>query len=153
MRRRTRAPGAAHRPDAFSGAARKAREGDRDGVGTAGIHFHRELVAPAGGDRMNELMRGVFAEPGLAFHGMGEFRRLHEPHMARNADTLRVLRSGEREQAGALPTGYLDDSLERRAQVHRRRLGRRNRVCDNRDSVTHLRRLGCCQTEDLVCAP
>ncbi|GAB3176572.1 hypothetical protein [Streptomyces incanus] len=91
-------------------------------MGTAGIHFHREPVAPAGGDRMNGLMRGVFAEPRLAFPVVDEPRRLHEPHIASNAETLRALRSGERKQAEALPTGYLDDSLECVAEAHRRRL-------------------------------
>ncbi|MGY0066106.1 GntR family transcriptional regulator [Streptomyces sp. QTS137] len=115
------------RLDALSAAVRKARaaarEGDWNAVGTANIHFHRELVALAGSERTNELMRSVFAELRLAFHVVDEPRRLHEPYMARNADILRALRSGQRDQAEALLAGYLDDSLERMAEVYRRRAG------------------------------
>ncbi|WP_042173957.1 GntR family transcriptional regulator [Streptomyces sp. NBRC 110035] len=113
--------------DALSEAVREARaaarEGDWNAVGTADIHFHRELVALAGSERTNELMRSVFAELRLAFHVVDEPRRLHEPYMARNADILRALRSGERDRAEALLAGYLDDSLERMTEVCRRGAG------------------------------
>ncbi|WAX81120.1 FCD domain-containing protein [Streptomyces sp. KMM 9044] len=108
-------------------ACAAAREGDWNAVGTANIHFHRELVAPAGSERTNELMRGVFAEPRPAFHVVDEPRRLHEPYTARNADILRALRSGERDRAEALPAGYLDDSPERMAEAYRRRAGEEER--------------------------
>lgn len=54
--------------EAVEDGRRSAREGDWKGVGTANIHFHRELVALAGSERTDELMRSVFAELRLAFH-------------------------------------------------------------------------------------
>ncbi|WP_416237864.1 hypothetical protein [Streptomyces sp. NEAU-W12] len=92
-------------------------------MGTADIHFHRERVALAGSDRTNEPTRGVFAELRLAFHAVDEPHRLHEPHIARKEDILRALRSGERDRAETLPAGCPDDSLERMAEVYRRRAG------------------------------
>ncbi|MYW42110.1 GntR family transcriptional regulator, partial [Streptomyces sp. SID161] len=63
---------------------RAADEGDWKAMGTANIHFHRELVALAGSERTDELMRSVFAELRLAFHVVDDPRRLHEPYLARN---------------------------------------------------------------------
>lgn len=87
---------------------RAAREGDWKAVGTANIHFHRELVALAGSARTDELMRSVFAELRLAFHVVDDPRRLHEPYLARNRQILQALQAGDRpeaEDAGGLPRG------------------------------------------------
>ncbi|GGM13450.1 GntR family transcriptional regulator [Streptomyces fumigatiscleroticus] len=100
-----------------------AREGDWKGVGTANIHFHRELVALAGSERTDELMRSVFAELRLAFHVVDDPRALHEPYIARNAEVLAALRDGDRDAAERLLAGYLHDSLERVLKVYRRRVG------------------------------
>ncbi|MFF9205249.1 GntR family transcriptional regulator [Streptomyces sp. NPDC014986] len=100
-----------------------AREGDWKGVGTANIHFHRELVALAASERTDELMRSVFAELRLAFHVVDEPRALHEPYIARNAAILQALQAGDRERAGELLADYLDVSLERVVEVYRRRVG------------------------------
>ncbi|WP_121701458.1 GntR family transcriptional regulator [Streptomyces sp. E5N298] len=102
---------------------RSAREGDWKGVGTANIHFHRELVALAGSERTDELMRSVFAELRLAFHVVDDPRRLHEPYIARNAEILAALEGGEREKAARLLAVYLEDSLKRVVEVYLRRVG------------------------------
>ncbi|MEV4789612.1 GntR family transcriptional regulator [Streptomyces tuirus] len=100
-----------------------AREGDWKAVGTANIHFHRELVALAASERTAELMRSVFAELRLAFHVVDEPQELHEPYIVRNAAVLEALQGGDREKAESLLAGYLDDSLERVVEVYRRRVG------------------------------
>ncbi|MEU5523301.1 GntR family transcriptional regulator [Streptomyces sp. NPDC052079] len=102
---------------------RAAREGDWKAVGTANIHFHRELIALAGSERTDELMRSVFAELRLAFHVVDEPKRLHEPYIARNVAILGALQVGEREKAEELLAAYLDVSLERVVEVYRRRVG------------------------------
>jgi DNA-binding GntR family transcriptional regulator len=113
--------------DGLAGAVeegwRAAREGDWKGVGTANIHFHRELVALAASDRTAELMRSVFAELRLAFHVVDEPQRLHEPYIARNVAILEALQAGDRGKAEELLAGYLDDSLKRVVEVYRRRVG------------------------------
>ncbi|MEU3195447.1 MULTISPECIES: GntR family transcriptional regulator [unclassified Streptomyces] len=102
---------------------RAAREGDWKAVGTANIHFHRELVALAASERTDELMRSVFAELRLAFHVVDESRKLHEPYITRNVAIMEALRAGDREKAGQLLEAYLDVSLERVVEVYRRRVG------------------------------
>lgn len=92
-------------------------------MGTANIHFHRELVALAGSARTDELMRSVFAELRLAFHLVDDPRRLHEPYLARNRQILQVLQAGARAEAEKLLAVYLEDSLERVVEVYRRRVG------------------------------
>ncbi|GGS36199.1 GntR family transcriptional regulator [Streptomyces griseoviridis] len=104
-------------------ARRAAREGDWKRVGTANIHFHRELVALAGSERTDEVMRSVFAELRLAFHVVDDPHRLHEPYIARNQEVLDLLAAGDREGAERLLAGYLADSLERVLEVYRRRVG------------------------------
>ncbi|MFF5188948.1 GntR family transcriptional regulator [Streptomyces sp. NPDC000345] len=92
-------------------------------VGTANIHFHRELVALAGSARTDELMRSVFAELRLAFHLVDDPRRLHEPYLMRNRQILQALEAGDRIEAEKLLDVYLRDSLERVVEVYRRRMG------------------------------
>ncbi|MCX4573650.1 GntR family transcriptional regulator [Streptomyces sp. NBC_01571] len=101
---------------------RAAREGDWKAVGTANIHFHRELVALAGSSRTDEVMRSVFAELRLAFHVVDDPRRLHEPYLARNREILETLQAGDRDAAEHLLAVYLDDSLERVVEVYARRV-------------------------------
>ncbi|MFC8520095.1 GntR family transcriptional regulator [Streptomyces sp. NPDC057257] len=102
---------------------RAAREGDWKAVGTANIHFHRELVSLAGSARTDELMRSVFAELRLAFHIVDDPKALHEPYLARNRQILGALEAGERAEAERLLAVYLADSLERVVDVYRRRVG------------------------------
>ncbi|MBL1109291.1 GntR family transcriptional regulator [Streptomyces sp. 5-8] len=100
-----------------------AVDGDWKTLGTANIHFHRELVALAGSERTDELMRSVFAELRLAFHVVDDPRRLHEPYLARNRELLRTLEAGDQHGAERLLETYLADSLERVVEVYRRRVG------------------------------
>ncbi|WP_460063345.1 GntR family transcriptional regulator [Streptomyces sp. YKOK-I1] len=98
-------------------------ENDWKVVGTANIHFHRELVALAGSARTDELMRSVFAELRLAFHVVDDPRRLHEPYLVRNRQILQALEAGGRVEAERLLEVYLRDSLARVVEVYRRRVG------------------------------
>ncbi|MEU2057421.1 GntR family transcriptional regulator [Streptomyces bungoensis] len=100
-----------------------AHENDWKALGTANIHFHRELVALAGSERTDELMRSVFAELRLAFHVVDDPRRLHKPYLARNGQILQALQAGDRRGAERLLDTYLSDSLERVVEVYRRRVG------------------------------
>ncbi|MFE5220038.1 MULTISPECIES: GntR family transcriptional regulator [unclassified Streptomyces] len=100
-----------------------AADNDWKAMGTANIHFHQELVALAGSQRTDELMRSVFAELRLAFHVVDDPRRLHEPYLARNRRILQALQAGERTTAEHLLQTYLADSLERVVEVYRRRVG------------------------------
>ncbi|WP_328429068.1 GntR family transcriptional regulator [Streptomyces sp. NBC_00443] len=109
--------------EAVAEGQRAVREGDWKGLGTANIHFHRELVALAGSERTDELMRSVFAELRLAFHVVDDPHRLHEPYLARNQQILRALEAGDRSGAEKILAVYLDDSLERVVEVYRRRVG------------------------------
>jgi DNA-binding GntR family transcriptional regulator len=108
---------------AVADGQRSAREGDWKGVSTANIHFHRELVALAGSERTDELMRSVFAELRLAFHVVDDPRRLHEPYLARNRQILGSLQAGERDEAEKLLAAYLDDSRRGLVEVYGRRVG------------------------------
>ncbi|MFD5257903.1 GntR family transcriptional regulator [Streptomyces bobili] len=109
--------------EAVEEGQRAARESDWKSLGTANIHFHRELVALAGSERTDELMRSVFAELRLAFHVVDEPRRLHEPYLARNRQILRALEAGDGAEAEKLLAVYLGDSRERIVEVYRRRVG------------------------------
>ncbi|MGQ4427537.1 GntR family transcriptional regulator, partial [Streptomyces violaceoruber] len=81
------------------------------------------MLALAGSERTDELMRSVFAELRLAFHVVDDPRRLHEPYIARNAEILSTLESGEREAAARLLAVYLENSLKRVVEVYLRRVG------------------------------
>ncbi|MEV2231126.1 GntR family transcriptional regulator [Streptomyces phaeochromogenes] len=107
---------------AVADGRRASREGDWKGLGTANIHFHRELVALAGSARTDELMRSVFAELRLAFHLVDDPRRLHEPYLARNGQILQALQDGDCEKAERLLRTYLDDSRKRVVEVYGRRV-------------------------------
>lgn len=108
--------------EAVEEGQRAARERDWKGVGTANIHFHRELVALAGSARTDELMRSVFAELRLAFHIVDDLKRLHEPYLARNRRILQALEAGDRGEAEKLLAVYLHDSLKRLVAVYQRRV-------------------------------
>ncbi|WBO67613.1 GntR family transcriptional regulator [Streptomyces camelliae] len=108
---------------AVAEGATAAAASDWKALGTANIHFHRELVALAGSERTDELMRSVFAELRLAFHVVDDPRRLHEPYLTRNRQILDTLRAGDRHAAEELLATYLADSLERVVEVYRRRVG------------------------------
>ncbi|MEV0978510.1 GntR family transcriptional regulator [Streptomyces sp. NPDC049915] len=117
-------------PYALDGLAAAVAEGERAGaendwksLGTANIHFHQELVALAGSERTDEVMRSVFAELRLAFHVVDDPRQLHEPYLVRNRQILQTLRNGDKAGAEQLLAVYLRDSLDRVVEVYRRRVG------------------------------
>ncbi|MFS8203479.1 GntR family transcriptional regulator [Streptomyces sp. CWNU-52B] len=101
---------------------RSTRDSDWKGLGTANIHFHRELVTLAGSARTDELMRSVFAELRLAFHLVDDPKSLHEPYLARNGQILQALQNGDPEKAESLLAVYLDDSRRRVVEVYSRRV-------------------------------
>ncbi len=107
---------------AVADGLRAAAEKDWKGVSTANIHFHRELVALAGSERTDELMRSVFAELRLAFHVVADPRRLHEPYLERNQRILDTLRAGHAARAERLLAAYLEDSLAGLVEVYGRRV-------------------------------
>ncbi|MEU4795420.1 GntR family transcriptional regulator [Streptomyces sp. NPDC023327] len=107
---------------AVADGVRAAAEKDWKGVSTANIHFHRELVALAGSERTDELMRSVFAELRLAFHVVADPRRLHEPYLERNQRILDTLRAGHAARAERLLAAYLEDSLAGLVEVYGRRV-------------------------------
>ncbi|MGW1890660.1 GntR family transcriptional regulator [Streptomyces sp. NPDC002004] len=99
-----------------------AQEGEWKGVSTANIHFHRELVALAGSERTDEVMRSVFAELRLAFHMVDDPRLLHEPYLARNERILHTLEAGRSKEAERLLAEYLDDSRRQLVAVYGERV-------------------------------
>ncbi|MFJ4714845.1 GntR family transcriptional regulator [Streptomyces sp. NPDC088785] len=101
---------------------RAAGARDWKGVSTANIHFHSELVALAGSERTDELMRSVLAELRLAFHVVDDPRRLHEPYLARNAQLVRALADGRRDEAETLLAHYLDDSRDGLVEAYGQRV-------------------------------
>ncbi|MEV5613273.1 GntR family transcriptional regulator [Streptomyces sp. NPDC052225] len=116
-------------PYALDGLAAAVAEGRRaakarewKGVSTANIHFHRELVALAGSERTDELMRSVLAELRLAFHVVDDPRRLHEPYLTRNAAIVETLGKGLRDEAEALLADYLDDSRDGLVEAYAQRV-------------------------------
>ncbi|MFJ2605270.1 GntR family transcriptional regulator [Streptomyces sp. NPDC087425] len=108
--------------EAVEDGQRAAHEGDWKTVGTANIHFHRELVALAGSARTDELMRSVFAELRLAFHVVDDPERLHAPYLRRNQELHRTLLEGRRDEAETMLRVYLADSLDGVVEVYRRRV-------------------------------
>lgn len=108
--------------DAVAGAVTAGRKASRadnwKGVSTANIHFHRELVALAGSERTDELMRSVLAELRLAFHVVDDPQHLHEPYLTRNAQLLDTLEAGRHDEAEAQLAGYLDDSRRQLVEVY-----------------------------------
>ena len=101
---------------------RAAREEDWKGVSTGNIHFHRELVALAGSERTDELMRSVLAELRLVFHVVFDPRRLHEPYLTRNQQLLATLEAGRHVEAEAMLAEYLDDSRRLLVDVYGRQV-------------------------------
>jgi DNA-binding GntR family transcriptional regulator len=79
-------------------------------LGTANIHFHQAITALGGSPRLDEIMRGVFAELRLVFHVMGDPRRFHEPYLARNQEIFTLLEAGKSVRAERELAAYLDDA-------------------------------------------
>lgn len=104
-------------PYDLSAAEAAVAEGDKAAaadswlqLGTANIHFHYAVVALAGSQRVNEVMRGVLAELRLVFHAMDNPRDFHEPYLERNREILASLQEGDKVRAELLLTSYLSDA-------------------------------------------
>ncbi len=116
--------------DAVTAGQKAAQAKEWRSVSTANIHFHRELVALAGSERTDELMRSVFAELRLAFHVVDDPRHLHEPYLVRNQLLLKTLQAGQYTEAEALLVGYLDDSRRQLVDVYGRMVSGNERSAD-----------------------
>jgi DNA-binding GntR family transcriptional regulator len=96
--------------DAVEAGDKAEAAGDWQGLGTANIAFHRGLCALGGSARIDDLMKGVFAELRLVFHVMADPRRFYEPYLARNHEILTALSTGDGPATADLLAAYLDDS-------------------------------------------
>lgn len=82
--------------------------GDIAGMAGANQEFHRALVARAGSERLDSLMKQVLAEMRLVFHSMGSDPAFHEPYVADNARVLELIAAGRNAEAAELMRDYLN---------------------------------------------
>ncbi|MGZ4611461.1 MAG: GntR family transcriptional regulator [Actinomycetes bacterium] len=82
-------------------------------VATADLHFHTAVTALAGSERLDAMVRGLFAELRLAFHLAPSARQLHQPFVDRNAEILELVEQRKPAQASRAMRGYLDDAERR----------------------------------------
>ena len=82
--------------------------GDIAGMAGANQEFHRTLVARAGSERLDSLMKQVLAEMRLVFHSMGSDPAFHEPYVADNARVLELIAVGRNAEAAELMRDYLN---------------------------------------------
>lgn len=87
---------------------RAAAAEDWRALGSANMHFHRELTALAGSRRVDESMRQVLAEVRLVFATMADPRTFHEPYLEGNAAIVALLEAGQHEAAERSLLDYLD---------------------------------------------
>lgn len=79
-------------------------------VATADLQFHQELVALAGSERANELMRQTMAELRLAFWAIRDLPAFHGPFLTRNRGLLDLLTAADAGGARGELDSYLDDA-------------------------------------------
>jgi DNA-binding GntR family transcriptional regulator len=96
--------------DAGRAAARRRRWQQ---VGTADVRFHVAVTALAGSDRLDRVVRGLFAELRLSFQLVPDPHALHAPFLARNAEILDLAERRQRRQASRAMRAYLDDAEQR----------------------------------------
>ena len=70
-------------------------------------NFHRELVALAGSQRLDELMASVLAEMRLLFHSMVTQPDFHGDFVEENGELLSLIEAGKRAEAQAFLDTYL----------------------------------------------
>lgn len=87
-----------------------AAAGDRDWrlLGSANMHFHKELTALAGSRRADEAMQQVLAEMRLVFSTMADPRTFHEPYLEGNRELAALLAAGEHDEAERALLAYLE---------------------------------------------
>jgi DNA-binding GntR family transcriptional regulator len=96
---------------------------DGQGIGTANIAFHQEIVAIANSSRVDEFMRRILAELRLVFHVMDNLW-FHLPYLARNRDLHGVLEKGGGIEAAELLESYLLDAERQILDVYANRRSR-----------------------------
>jgi DNA-binding GntR family transcriptional regulator len=113
------------RPETFARLAKAVADGDHaekseqwQELGTANIRFHQALAALSGSARIDELMRGIFAELRLVFHVMADPRRFHERYLVRNHEILDRIEAGDGVGAEKLLAVYLDDSRRQLVEAY-----------------------------------
>jgi len=77
-------------------------------VGTADVRFHVAVTALGGSERLDQVMRSLFAELRLAFQLVPDPRALHRPFLARNAEILALADQGDHERSSRRMRSYLD---------------------------------------------
>ena len=82
-------------------------------VGTADVRFHVGVTAVAGSERLDQAMRGLFAELRLAFALVPDAHELHRPFLDLNAEILELAERGQADRASLLLRRYLDDAEAR----------------------------------------
>ena len=92
-------------------------------VGTANIRFHQAVVAQAGSERLDELMRQIAAELRLGFLEMANPREFHRTYLDRNREIVNALIERDTAEAERLLRAYLDDA-EHEMLVAFREMGR-----------------------------
>ncbi|GAA4411048.1 GntR family transcriptional regulator [Actinokineospora soli] len=92
-------------------------------VGTANIRFHQAVVAQAGSERLDELMRQIAAELRLGFLEMTNPREFHRTYLDRNGEIVAALIERDITEAERLLRAYLDDA-EQEMLVAFRGMGR-----------------------------
>ncbi|WP_181777147.1 GntR family transcriptional regulator [Amycolatopsis pittospori] len=116
------------KPPTFAKLARMVEDGKLaerserwQDLGTANIRFHSAIAELGGSERIDELMRGIFAELRLVFHMMADPRRFHEPYLKRNAEILERVEAGDGVGAEKLLAQYLDDAENQLVEAYAER--------------------------------
>ena len=83
---------------------------DWRGIGSANMEFHSAIVALTDSPRLMQFFTQITAELRLAFGLLDSPELLHRPYIARNAEILALLESGQAEAAARLLGDYLNQS-------------------------------------------
>lgn len=104
-----------------------AADGRWGHVAAASIRFHEALVALAGSQRLDELIRQVLAEFRLAYAFMDDTQAFHARFLERHTGIAEAVGSGHLEQAASLLDRYLADAEREVLASYRPRPSRRRR--------------------------
>ncbi|MBB4700527.1 GntR family transcriptional regulator [Sphaerisporangium siamense] len=104
--------------EALEEAGRATDEERWHDVGSANMRFHQGLVALAGSERLDEMMRQVLAELRLTFLAMSNPRAFHGPYVARNREILKLIEAGDAAGAERLLADYLADAERQLVEAH-----------------------------------
>jgi DNA-binding GntR family transcriptional regulator len=96
--------------EAVDSAERAAGEQRWTDVGTANMRFHQAIVELADSPRLDEIMRQALAELRLVFHVMKNPGSFHVPYLARNREILKLVESGDMQNAATQLDTYLADA-------------------------------------------